>query len=71
MHDIEPVDEKVLEKHYWEYCRGGGAPNVICCVLADIFSNTNDEHLKMQCRRATAMAKAMSMKLQYYKKRLS
>ena len=68
MHDVDPVDEKVLEHHYWQYKRGGGAPNVICCVLADIFSNTKNDHIKLQCRRAAAMAKAMSKKLEYYKK---
>jgi hypothetical protein len=66
MHDVEPLSEERLEAHYKSLGKGT-SNNVICCVLADIFHNSTDEHVRLQCRRAAAMAKAMSRKLADYK----
>jgi len=64
-----------MDLHYRQWIKRkettGAANNVICCVLAEIYYATEDEHIKVQCRRAAAMAKAMSRKLSDYKQRRS
>jgi hypothetical protein len=68
MHDVTPCEEELVETHYKQLERGGTANNTICCVLADVYHYTTDERLRFQLRRAITMAKAMSHKLQEYKK---
>lgn len=41
---------------------------VICCVLADIYFMTNNKKIKNKCRLATAMAKKIVHKLEWYKR---
>lgn len=69
MRDVDPLSKKKIEGHYEGFKKGGTSNNVICCVLADIYHHSNDERIRLQCRRALAMAKAMSKKLEYYKSR--
>lgn len=54
-----PVPEGVMyeEGEYYTICR----------VLRDIYQRTNNDQIKLDCRVATAMAKAMSQRLRKYK----
>ena len=42
--------------------------STICQVLRDIYSETEKEKIKLKCRIAMSMAKAMTEKLKCYKK---
>lgn len=43
--------------------------NTVCQKLRDIFIKTEDEEIKLMCREAMAMAKAMHNKLKRYKQK--
>lgn len=67
MDDVTPVSVNKMRVHHEQFKRGGTADNTICCTIAYVHENINDENLKFQLRRAVAMAKRMSKKLQEYK----
>lgn len=45
--------------------------HTVCQKLREIFVKTQDEEIKLMCREAMAMAKAMHDKLKYYRKKES
>jgi len=57
----EPVSEKIMDIKDYE------GHHSICQFLRDIYHKTNDEEIKLKCRVAVAMAKAMNEKLKWYK----
>lgn len=61
---VEPIDEREMwwRERYATY-------HTICMTLRDIYRITQDEDIKIKCRLAMAMAKAMNAKLQWYKER--
>jgi len=62
---VEPVSvKKMLNKRYHGHF-------TICQKLRDIFIKAEDEEIKLMCREAMAMAKAMHDKLKYYRKKES
>jgi len=61
---IEPVSEDQM----WWRERYAGYPT-ICMTLRSIYNITEDPEIKLKCRLAMAMAKAMNDKLQWYKTR--
>ena len=62
MHTLKlPVPEKQMERE------GNNDTNSICQVLRQIYELSDDSMVKLKCRVATAMAKAMLEKLQEYK----
>lgn len=58
-HDPVPVEQMKR--------RGNANQNSICQRLRIIYELTDDDEIKLQCRVATAMAKAMVFKLNEYK----
>ncbi len=56
----EPVPKEAMR---WQ-----SSQHTICQVLRDIYFKTKDEDIKLKCRLATAMAKAMDKKLKEYNK---
>lgn len=57
----EPVPEKEMDKERYE------GHHTICQTLRDIYHLTDNEDIKLKCRLAMAMGKAMHEKLKYYK----
>lgn len=55
----EPIDEEAMK---WI-----SPKNSICEVLREIYWGTKDPNIKLKCRVATSMAKAMTAKLSEYK----
>ena len=60
LHEHEPISEAEMRK------RPG--PYTVCRVLRDIYFSTDNEHIKLKCRVATSMTKAMTKKLFEYNK---
>ena len=57
----EPVSEKtMLNTRY-------AGHHTICETLREIYTSTDDEEIKLKCRLATSMAKAMQNRLKKYK----
>ena len=55
LHKHDPVSEAIM---------GHKSPNnSICQVLRDIYWKTDDPDIRLWCREATAMAKAMSRRI--------
>lgn len=70
----QPVDEKEMEKEElsteWEMDRTRYlGHHTICQTLRDIYHMTDNEELKLKCRLAMSMAKAMNEKLKWYKEK--
>ena len=57
----EPVSEKVMRNTRYE------GHHTICETLREIWQASDDEEIKLKCRLATAMAKAMQNRLKRYK----
>jgi hypothetical protein len=57
----EPAPISEMSRKRWE------GHHTICQTIRDIYNMTDNEELKMKCRVAMAMTKAMNDKLQYYK----
>jgi len=57
----EPIDIAEMDKKRWE------GHHSICQTLRDIYHMTEDAELKLKCRIAMAMTKAMHEKLKSYK----
>ncbi len=57
----EPVSEREMDKTRWD------GHHSICQTLRDIYHMTDDCEVKLKCRLAMAMAKAMHEKLKEYK----
>ena len=55
IHKHEPVAEEKMAKRSLRY--------TICQVLREIYFSTSDPKIKLNCRIATSMAKAMDRKL--------
>ncbi|NIP27596.1 MAG: hypothetical protein GWN94_22915 [Phycisphaerae bacterium] len=58
----EPVSEKEMSKNRYD------GHYTICQKLREIYAATDDKDIKMDCRIAMAMAKAMHERLKAYKK---
>ena len=56
-----PVDEKTMLNERWK------GHHTICETLREIYVSTGDEKIKLKCRLAMAMAKAMQEQLKKYK----
>ena len=61
----EPVSEKRMLRQRYE------GHHTICQQLRDIFALTDNEEIKLKCRIAMAMAKAMQDKLKWYKAKMN
>ena len=59
----EPVAESVMENTRYE------GHHTICQTLRDMYHMTDNADIKLKCRLAMAMAKAMQDKLKWYKSR--
>jgi hypothetical protein len=57
----EPAPLQEMDKARWE------GHHSICQTLRDIYHMTDDVQLKLKCREAMAMTKAMHLKLKQYK----
>ena len=57
----EPVSEREMDKSRYE------GHHSICQTIRDIYHLTGDEDIKLKCRLAMAMSKAMHKRLKYYK----
>lgn len=57
----EPAPLHEMDKTRWE------GHHSICQTIRDIYHMTDDDVLKMKCRVALAMTKAMHEKLKWYK----
>jgi hypothetical protein len=57
----EPAPLEEMDKTRWE------GHHSICQTLRDIYHMTDDAGLKLKCREAMAMTKAMHEKLKQYK----
>jgi hypothetical protein len=57
----EPIRESEMDITRWE------GHHSICQTLRDIYHLTDNSELKMECRVAMAMTKAMHERLKYYK----
>jgi len=57
----EPIDVREMDMKRWEGHRS------ICQTIRDIYHLTNNEELKLKCRVAMAMTKAMHEKLKEYR----
>jgi hypothetical protein len=57
----EPAPESEMDKERWE------GHHSICQTIRDIYHITDDGELKLKCRVAMAMTKAMHEKLKKYK----
>ena len=55
----EPIDESIMNEK--------SEINTICETLRQIYHLTEDAEIKLLCRTATSMAKAMSRRLRHYK----
>lgn len=65
MHDVEPLSHEQMEAHFKEWEQNWGTTrNTICCTLAYAYHNSTDDSVRLQLRRAAAMAKRMSLALQ-------
>lgn len=58
----EPVPESKMKRRRYK------GHNTICQTLRDIYALTDNEEIKLKCRIAMAMAKAMQDKLKEYKR---
>lgn len=61
MKEREPIDISEMDKKRWE------GHHSICQTLRDIYHMTDNEDLRLKCRVAMAMTKAMNKKLKSYK----
>lgn len=61
MKEREPAPISEMGRKRWE------GHHTICQTIRDIYNMTDNEELKLKCRVAMAMTKAMNDKLQYYK----
>lgn len=59
IHEHEPVADSEMQ--------ASNRINTICQTLRDIYHKTDDKEIKLKCRIAVAMAKAMENKLTEYK----
>ena len=59
----EPVPEKAMLKDRY------AGHHTICETLREIYQMSSDEDIKLKCRLAMSMAKAMQDRLKKYKKR--
>ena len=57
----EPVSEKTMLNTRYK------GHHTICETLREIYISTDDEEIKLKCRLATSMAKAMQNRLKKYK----
>ena len=59
----KPVDEKEMLKTRWE------GHHTVCQTIRDIYNMTENDEIKLKCRLAMAMAKAMQDKLKHYRRK--
>ncbi len=57
----QPVPESEMIKDRWK------GHHTVCQTLRDIYAETQSDDIKMMCRLAMAMTKAMHERLKYYK----
>jgi len=57
----QPVPEREMAKERWK------GHHTVCQFLRDIYAETQNDEIKMKCRIAMAMTKAMHERLKYYK----
>jgi hypothetical protein len=57
------TSKREMDRKRWE------GHHTVCQTLRDIYHSTSDHDIRIKCRLAMAMAKAMNEKLKWYKHR--
>jgi hypothetical protein len=58
---LEPIDREEMHLHRWD------GHHTVCQTIREIYRSTNDPEIKLKCRLALAMTKAMHEQLKKYK----
>jgi hypothetical protein len=59
----EPVPERVMDRKIYE------GENTLCQTIRDMYHMTSNQDIRLKCRLAMAMGKAMCEKLSKYKEK--